>query len=199
MCGRGITSVPSSEQFERDGLFYTVDEGSQSWWFWVLYRGQRDLFQFLEDVSPLTQEASSVLTIWKGVAGFETLCESVLTESLRTLVSSEFLQLPSESPWPAWLRTLVSSITQSFPFILLWQRHWNWWHWYHYSVIWWICNWADLSSEEEEEKVCIIRAFVCAGRGTDSGCSYRGGRGVCQSSAAAGTVCMSSVLCNYKW
>ena len=148
MCWRGITSVPSSEQFERDGLFYTVDEGSQSWWFWVLYRGQRDLFQFLEDVSPLTQEASSVLTIWKGVAGFETLCGSVLTESLRTLVSSEFLQLPSdlESPWPAWLRTLISSITQSFPFISLWQRHWNWWYWYHYSVIWWMCNlgWPQL-------------------------------------------------------
>ena len=63
-----------------------------------------------------------------------------------------------------------------------------------------MCKWADLNSkEEEEEKVCIIHVFVCAGRGTDSGCRYRRGRGVCQSSAAAGTVCMSSVLCNYKW
>ena len=40
-------------------------------------------FQFLEDVSPLTQEASSVLTNWRGVAGFYTLRGSVLTESLR--------------------------------------------------------------------------------------------------------------------
>lgn len=61
-----------------------------------------------------------------------------------------------------------------------------------------MCNWADLNSEEEEEKVCIIRVFVCAGRGTDSGCRYRRGRRVLQSSAAAGTVCMSSVLRDSK-
>ena len=32
-----------------------------------------------EDVSGLIQEASSVLTNWRGVAGFSTLCGSVLT------------------------------------------------------------------------------------------------------------------------
>ena len=37
------------------------------------------MFQFLEDVSSLTQEAS-VLTNWRGVAGFYTLCGSVLIE-----------------------------------------------------------------------------------------------------------------------
>ena len=36
----------------------------------MLYRRQLDQFQFLEDVSPLMQEASSVLTTWVGVAGF---------------------------------------------------------------------------------------------------------------------------------
>ena len=44
------------------------------------------LSQFLEDVSPLIQEASSVLTTWRGVAGFKTLCGSVLTKSLGPLV-----------------------------------------------------------------------------------------------------------------
>ena len=33
----------------------------------VVYRRQLDLFQFLEDISPVTQEASSVLTNWRGV------------------------------------------------------------------------------------------------------------------------------------
>ena len=34
----------------------------------VLYRRQLDLFQFPEDVSPLIQEASSVLTNWRLLA-----------------------------------------------------------------------------------------------------------------------------------
>ena len=38
--------------------------------FQVLYHSQLDLFQFLEDVSSLIQEASSVVTNWRGVAGF---------------------------------------------------------------------------------------------------------------------------------
>ena len=37
----------------------------------VLHHGQLDLFQFLEDVSLLIQEASSVLTYWRGVAGLK--------------------------------------------------------------------------------------------------------------------------------
>ena len=45
-----------------------------------------DLFQFLEDISPLIQEASLVLTHWRGVAGFQTLRGSVLAESLGPLV-----------------------------------------------------------------------------------------------------------------
>ena len=36
----------------------------------MLYCSQLDMFLFLEDVSPLTQEASSVLTNWKRVAWF---------------------------------------------------------------------------------------------------------------------------------
>ena len=50
---------------------------------YVLHHRQLDLFQFLKDVSPLIQEASSVLTNWSGVAGLEILCRSVLTEPLR--------------------------------------------------------------------------------------------------------------------
>ena len=45
-----------------------------------------DPFQFLEDVSPLIQEASSAPSNWTGAADFLTLCGSVLTESLRTAV-----------------------------------------------------------------------------------------------------------------
>ena len=41
---------------------------------------QLDVFQFDEDVSPLIPEASSLLTIWRRVIGFQTLCVSVLTE-----------------------------------------------------------------------------------------------------------------------
>ena len=50
----------------------------------MLYARQLDVFQFLEGVSPLIQKASSVLTNWRGVAGFQTLCGSVLKEALRT-------------------------------------------------------------------------------------------------------------------
>ena len=39
-----------------------VDEGHG-----VLYRRQLDMFQFLKDVSPLIQEAPTVLTNWRGV------------------------------------------------------------------------------------------------------------------------------------
>ena len=38
--------------------------------FQVLYHRQLDLFQFIEDVSPLIQEASSILTNWRGAAHF---------------------------------------------------------------------------------------------------------------------------------
>ena len=65
-----------------------VDEASQSsrsWHFLVMYRRKVDVFQFCEDVSPLIQEASSVLTSWRGAAGFYTLYGSVLTEAVWTL------------------------------------------------------------------------------------------------------------------
>ena len=39
-------------------------------WILALYRRQLDLFQFLEDVSPLIQEAPSVLTNRRGVASY---------------------------------------------------------------------------------------------------------------------------------
>ena len=51
-------------------LVNLVDEGYQSSrtsQSWMLCRRQLDVFQFLEDVSPLIQEASSVLTNWRGV------------------------------------------------------------------------------------------------------------------------------------
>ena len=51
--------------------------------FFVLYLRHLDVFQFFENVSPLISEASSVLTNWS-------VCGSVLTESLRTNVSSVF-------------------------------------------------------------------------------------------------------------
>ena len=41
----------------------------------------------IQDVSPLMQEDSSVLTNWRRVAGFESLCRSLLTESLRSHLS----------------------------------------------------------------------------------------------------------------
>ena len=34
---------------------------------------------YIVSASPLVQEASSLLTNWRGVAGFKTLCGSVLT------------------------------------------------------------------------------------------------------------------------
>ena len=34
-----------------------------------------DMFQVLEDISHIIQEASSVLTNWRGVAGFKTVWE----------------------------------------------------------------------------------------------------------------------------
>ena len=46
--------------------------------------GNWTCFQFVKDVSPLIQEASSVVTNWRGVAGFQTLCGNVLTELLGT-------------------------------------------------------------------------------------------------------------------
>ena len=55
----------------------------------MLYHGPLDVFQCLEDASPLIQEVSSVLTHWREVAGFYTLSGSVLIESFRTRVSSE--------------------------------------------------------------------------------------------------------------
>lgn len=52
----------------------------------VLYHGQQDLFHIededLEDVSPL--KASSALNNLRGVASFESVCGSFLTEVLRT-------------------------------------------------------------------------------------------------------------------
>ena len=54
-----------------------------------------DMFQVLEDISHIIQEASSVLTNWRGVAGFKTMCGSVLTELFRTCVSCEFHSWPS--------------------------------------------------------------------------------------------------------
>ena len=36
----------------------------------LFYRRHLDVFQFLEDVSPLIQEGSAVLTNWGGAAGF---------------------------------------------------------------------------------------------------------------------------------
>ena len=52
----------------------------------MLYRRKLDLLQFLEDmILLLIQEAFSVLTYWIGA-----LCGCVLTELLRTCVSSEF-------------------------------------------------------------------------------------------------------------
>ena len=59
----------------------------------MLYRGQLDVFfQFPEDVLPLIQAASSVLTNWKGVVGFLTMCGSLLgvgASSVRECSSSE--------------------------------------------------------------------------------------------------------------
>ena len=55
----------------------------------VLYYRQLDVFQFREDVSPLIQEASSVLTNLEGSLQAFKLCVGVSLESLRTLVSSE--------------------------------------------------------------------------------------------------------------
>ena len=39
----------------------------------MLYHRQLDWFQFLEDLSPPIQEASSVLTNWREVEGSQTL------------------------------------------------------------------------------------------------------------------------------
>ena len=46
--------------------------------------GNWTCFSFLQNVSPLIQEASSVLTGGE-FAGFQTLCGSVLSELLRTV------------------------------------------------------------------------------------------------------------------
>ena len=53
-------------------------------------------FQFLEDGLSVIGEASSVLTNWRGVAGFYPLGGSVLTELFRSPVNSWV----SESLWP---------------------------------------------------------------------------------------------------
>ena len=50
----------------------------------VIRARQLDMLRFLEDISPLIKEASSVLTNWRGVAG--SLCGSVLAESLRLVL-----------------------------------------------------------------------------------------------------------------
>ena len=57
----------------------------------MLYRWQLYLFQFLEDISPLIQEVSSISNELEGsLQSSQTMCGSVLTESLKTHVSSEF-------------------------------------------------------------------------------------------------------------
>ena len=77
--------------------------------------GNYGMFQFVEDVSPLIQEASSVLTNWRRwVAGLWTLCRSILTESLRTCVSPEF-QLCKEAKEATWMRGERSSKTETRP------------------------------------------------------------------------------------
>ena len=48
------------------------------------------MFQSPGGGSPPTQVASSVLTSWRGAAGLSAPCGSVLAESLRTRVGSEF-------------------------------------------------------------------------------------------------------------
>ena len=47
----------------------------------TLYRRQLDLFQCLQDFSPLIQEATSVLTHWRGVGKLFQLCVGVSLQS----------------------------------------------------------------------------------------------------------------------
>ena len=98
----------------------------------MLYHLQLDVFQFLDNVSPLIQEASSVLTNWRGVCRLlnsvwkcpyrvvKDTCELWVSESLGPLVSHwpnwplcGLLGL-GELPWPGWLSSTVYMVSYSW-------------------------------------------------------------------------------------
>ena len=89
------------------------DEGSQpsrSWLFYVLYHKQLNLFQFLEDFSPLIRVASSVLTTWRGV-WYGCICASrdfCLFSFMLVVLNFAAFQTICTNPLGAWQCSWIS-------------------------------------------------------------------------------------------
>ena len=60
----------------------------------MLYHKQLNMFQFLEDVSPLFQEAYSVLTTWRGVTVSHRLLNSVLSQTICLFSQYVYIVVP---------------------------------------------------------------------------------------------------------